>query len=445
MESKLSPTIETDSNYYFFTMLIDRFAPLNDRWAKGLEKRFGKPFKPIYILPFKHNALFEEENYLVINQRLAELHKKLGRSDLINLVYPEDINKQFAESPLVQRLIDKLVKKQGKVFIVPFSSVWLDISRSEVVILGPDSQVAARFDDKVEHIRTFEKLGFTTNKTTIYQNFDELRQHKDYPFFLSPTFTSGGFESRAIYTPGDLEVYFAGLRPINQQRPFIAARLLEDIVHAPNTSALVSGRNQTTVICVSDQILRDNQYMGNIYPSQISPAHHERVKHMTVRAGNYLSRLGFRGLFGLDFLITASGHSYPIDLNPRRQGGYYCQAMMSDKIDLIELELGVALGERIPKFSYADFQIDYYLAHSKLTPYFPNVKILSVFCEGDPSQPFTKIGSTYKAMYYPKDHLLLMGNPGFYLTTARSGADLRARLFQQTEQTISTSYELYEG
>jgi len=68
IKSKLSPTLATDEYYYFFTMLSDRFIPLVERWQKGLEKRFNKRFKPIYILPFYHNHYFEEENYIVLNE-----------------------------------------------------------------------------------------------------------------------------------------------------------------------------------------------------------------------------------------------------------------------------------------------------------------------------------------------------------------------------------------
>jgi predicted ATP-grasp superfamily ATP-dependent carboligase len=446
MESQLSSKIETDEYYYFFTLLFDRFNPLNERWQHGLEQRFKKPFKPIYVLPFRHNSLFAEENYIVLNKGLKQLHKKLHRKNVISLIYPEELNKQFSESSVIKKLIQKLVKKQDKVFVLGFTSVWLNIDNPNVVILGPDSKVAGVYDDKAEHIKTFEKLGLPTNKTIVYPSFDQLRRDQvEYPFFLSATFSSGGIESRAIYTPEDLEVYYAGLRPVNKRSPFIAAHLLDDIIHAPNTSALVHGRNKTTVVCVSDQILRSNQYMGNIYPTQISQHKQALVKQMTITVGNYLSRQGFRGLFGMDFLITSHGQCYPVDLNPRRQGGYYCNAMMTSRVDLIDLELRVIFGEKLPKFEYKDFQVSYCWAHSKLMPYFSNMKILNELREGEPTEPFTKIGATHKAIYYPKDHVLLLGNPGFYLATGRSYSNLKLRLFKQTEITISTSYELYEG
>jgi hypothetical protein len=185
--------------------------------------------------------------------------------------------------------------------------------------------------------------------------------------------------------------------------------------------------------------------MGNIYPSKVSDHQRKLIEDMTLRVGNFLSSKGYRGLFGMDFLITASGECYPVDLNPRRQGGYFCVVMASKKVNLIELELSLALGLPIKDFNYSDFQCNYSWAHSKLSPYFSNVKIKNEVAEGDPVGPFKDIGSTFKAIYYPKDHTLIMGNPGFYLTTGRSYDEIKSKLHQETEKLISINYELYEG
>jgi len=446
MIAKLSPGITKDGYNYFFSLLTDRFEPLSKIWTTELEKKFNKKFKPIYILPFKHNKLFKEDNYVVLNKRLFSLHKKLGREDIINLIYPEDLNKQFCESPFINSLTRKLLKKQGRVFILSFTNVWLNIKNPNIVLLGPKPKVAERFDDKVEHIKTFKKLNLPVNKVEIYQNFKDLKKkRKDYPFFLSATFSSGGFESKIIYTSEDLKIFYLNLRPINKKGSFIAASLIKDIVLAPNTNAIVIGKDDTKMICVSDQIMRDNRYMGNIYPSKAKTKHLKIMQDATIKIGNYLSGFGFRGIFGCDFLITKQGKCFVTDLNPRRQGGYFCNVFMSKKINIIELEMKLVLEEKIPEFRYEDFQVKYSWAHSKLVPYFNNMKILKEFKTGNPNTPFEKIGSVYKTIYYPKGYILLAGNPGFYLTTENSYQKINKKIIKETEKLISTSYGIYEG
>ncbi len=439
---KLDPNLETDSNNYFISLLTDRFESLNQRWAAGLEKRFGKKFMPIYVIPSVHNKLFREENYIVINERLYQTQKQLHRKNVVLLSYPEDINRQFSESKFIQKLLQKLIKKQSQVFILSFSNVWLNIENPKVVLLGPDCKVAEKLDDKAEHIRIFKKLGFEINDTEIYENFDELKSgHHNFPLFVSAIFSSGGFESKAIYAPEDLDVFYSSLRPINKNGAFIASRFLENIIMAPNTNAVVSGLNKTTLVCVSDQILRDNHYMGNIYPSQASSKYQKEMEEMTIKVGNYISNLGFRGLFGLDFLITKDGHCYPTDLNPRRQGGYFCNVCMSEKVDLIDLELGIIFNEKLPKFQYKDFQVDYSWAHSKLTPYFNNLKIKKEFEKGSPNAPFQEVGAVYRAQYYPKNYLLVSGNPGFYCRSGRSYRSVKNKLLKDTAEIIRNTFK----
>ncbi len=445
IKSKLSPDIATDEYYYFFTMLTDRFIPLIDMWQKGLEKRFEKKFKPIYILPFYHNHFFEEENYIVLNEWLEDVHKQMNRTDIMNLIYPEDLNKQFSKSSEIKELSEKLIKKQGKVFVLSFSNVWFELDNPNMVLLGPDPKIAALYDAKIEHYRTFEKLGIETVPTTVYNDVQELvDKQNEYPFFISAMYSSGGIESKAIFTTQDLENYYSHLREVNKNEPLIVTSYLDDVVLAPNSSGIITSENDVTVVCISDQILRDNRYMGNIYPSQAHSEYIEQIKEMTISVGMHLAKQGFRGLFGIDFLITKSGKCYPVDLNPRRQGGYYCIAM-SSKIDLIDLELAIIFDEPIPKISYEDFQVDYCWAHSKLTPYHPNMRIIDEFSLGSPSEPFKTIGATFKAIYYPKDNTLMVGNPGFYLTSGNSYEEVKIRIFEETEEIISKSYELYEG
>lgn len=446
MVSKLDPKLESDENYYFFSLLTDRFETLNKLWAQQLENKFGKKFKPIYILPEKHNKLFEEENYIVLNERHEELKKTWKRNRIIYMIYPEDLNRQFSESSLVQDLIKKLVKKQGKVFVLSFTNVWLDIKNPNVVLLGPDSKVAGKFDDKIEHVKTFNKLGLPVNNVEIYSSFEDLKsKRKLYPFFLSATYSSGGIESMSIYTPEDLDAFYANLRPVNRKGSFIAADLIEDIVLSPNTSAIIYGENKTELICIADQILRGNRYMGNVYPSQATDAHKKIMIDSTIKLGNYLSNQGFRGLFGLDFIINKKGDCFVTDLNPRRQGGYFCNIMMSKKINIIELEFKLAIGDPLPQFSYEDFQVDYCWGHSKLAPYFPNMEIIREFEVGHPEEPFNTRNAVYQAIYYPKNHILITGNPGFYITSGTSYNQVKKKIYRETEKTISKSFRLYEG
>jgi len=438
---QLDSDIFTNDTQYYFSFLTDRFIEITNRWTQALTNKFHRPFKPIFLLPYIHNHLFTEDNYIVINERLFKKQEQYGRKDIIELLYPEDMNKQFSASSFVNEVIDKLKKKQENVYVLPFTSACLTIHDPNVIILGPLPEVAAKFDDKVEHIRTFQHLNIKMNEVEVHSSIEKLKENqKTFPFFFSAAFSSGGFESHVIHTRAELDLFYKKLRPLNAKGPFIAAKLLEHIVNAPNVSAIVTSENQTQIICISDQILRENCYMGNLYPTAASPLHQDMMKKISITIGNYMSTFGFRGLFGIDFLITQDGSCYPTDINPRRQGGYFMNVLMSKTVDIIDMELSIALDEPITSFNSEDIYANYSWAHHKLAPYYHNVEILEEFEEGSPTDPFTTIGSVYRAQYYPKNHVLLSGNPGFYAASGYDKKQLKHAVETDVDRIISTKF-----
>jgi len=445
LEKELKPEMFTDNYEYFFTFLNDRFEYSVELWIKELEKKFNKEFKPIWILSSKQNDLFEKENFIVMNRTLQEIKQKLKRNNVVYLEDYEDTNKEFSESEFIQDLINKLVKKQGRVFILGLTSACLDLKNEKAIILGPNPKIATKIDNKVTHIKLFEELDVPRNKTRFYVSIDEIKKSEKYPFYVSASYTSGGHESGTIYSDNDLEVFFSKLRDINKSSLFLVADLITDITLSPNVNAMICGDCDTRIICISDQILRGNQYLGNIYPSKSDDQEREIIIQTTKKIGNHLAKLGFRGLFGLDFIISSESQIFCIDLNPRRQGGYLCNILMSKKVNIPEVELKLALGEEIPNFNVNDFDIGFIWAHSKIKPYFLNTRITNSFKIGEPALPFSDIGLEYKAIFYPAKFLFADGNAGYFICSSSSYEEVKERIIKETEILISKNFELYEG
>ncbi len=444
LEKELKEEIFTDKYEYFFTFLNDRFEYVVELWIKELEKKFNKKFKPIWILSSKQNDLFKKENFIVINKSLAKIKEKLKKNDVIYIEDYEDTNKEFSESEFIQKLMDKLIEKQGRVFILGFTSSHLKINNPKVKILGPPPKIATQFDNKIKQARLFHYLNLPRNKTRIYDNIKDVKSNEKYPFYISASYTSGGHESGIIYSEEDLDNFYSKLRGINKKLPFLVSDLIRDIKISPNINAIICDKNDTRIICITDQILRGNEYLGNIYPSIANKREKKIMIKAVKKVGHYLARLGFRGLFGLDFIIDSKGNVFTVDLNPRRQGGYLTNVLMAlPKINIPEIELKLALGERVNNFSYEDFQVDYFWAHSKIKPYFKNVRILNHFQRGEPSDPFKNIGSKYKTIFYPRRYLFVEGNVGYIIISGDDYKKIRKKIIKETEILISKNLEIY--
>lgn len=433
----------TNDTEYFITMLNDRFERVVDRWVDALNKRFGSHFEPIYVLSSQQNRFFKKRNFIAINKALSSIGKAESRK-FVYLEDYEDLNALATQSPTIRKLIEQLLTKQNRVFVIPFTSSFLRFGIPGVVILGPNPDIATMLDDKATQVTLFESLDLPRNNTRIFETIANMKQEAVLPAFVSPAFGSGGAESKVVYRTEDFETFEYGLRVANKNGPFVCSRLITNIDISPNASAIVVGSNDTRVICVTDQILRDNMYLGNIFPSRASAPIVQKIEEITKKVGDHLSGIGFRGLFGIDFIVDTAGVIYTVDLNPRRQGGYLCNVMAS-KVDIVSMELSLALGEKVSPPT--DFGIDKHLiwAHSKVKPYFHNTRILNEFKSGYEETPFKKPGATFECIYYPKSSVILSGNAGYYITSGSRYNEVLTRLIRETEKLVSTNFELYGG
>lgn len=436
-ELKLDKDMLSNEREYFFTFLGERFEEATLLWKEALENHFQKKFTPIFIIPGKNNQYFRKTNFIIINKRLSRIKKDTGKKNFIFLSEQDDINEEFCNSYFIRNLIERLIKKQGRIFILPFTTTNLLLRSSKVIILGPDPDVATKYDSKIEHKLLFDKLKLSRNEIRIFENLEAVRREmRRFPIFLSAAFSSGGHESRIIKNPAQITSFLRELRSINRTNKFIAARFIEDVVLSPNSNAIVVGRNKTIVNCISDQILRDHQYLGNIYPSKATKKCKNKIKMITEKVGNYLSRRGFRGIFGLDFIIDKRGAVFVTDLNPRRQGGYLCHifAALQKGIDLVDLELRIYLNERVPHLTQEDFDLNYVWAHSKIKPYRGGQKIMRNFSVSSPFAPFAKKGKVHKSIFYPKHYIFVGGTAGYYITTGTS----YDRVLRKTRKDVDT-------
>lgn len=78
---------------FFFTTFNDRLHPLNALWQKALERHFKRPFTPIHVVPAKSDCLTEEDNFIVLNAKQSALRRKARDDSIVDLIYPEDLNK----------------------------------------------------------------------------------------------------------------------------------------------------------------------------------------------------------------------------------------------------------------------------------------------------------------------------------------------------------------
>lgn len=431
IEKKLKPEIFTDNCEYFFSFMTGRFDYANKLWMKELSTKFNKQFKPINILSAKENKLFKKENYIILNDYI-KTEKYFNNKLFTYTLLSEKINELFSNSKYIKKIIKKLLKKQDKVFILPFTTSNLKINLKNTFILGPNSKISEYYDNKINQIKLFDKYNILNNTAKIIHSIKKIEKEK-YPYFIYSAHGCGGLGSKKIFFKSDLKQFFSELNTKQKKGPFAITKLIQGKLISPNTTALVTNNN-TIVISISDQILIENKYVGNIYPSKLNLRVKNEIIKNTKIIGNHLKNIGFRGLFGLDFIIDEKNKVYTVDLNSRRQGGYLCNVLMakSKGINIIDLELKTILNENIKNYDYNDFQVNYVWAHKALVGNYDIIK--NNYKKNTIQTPFYKLNTNFKCIYYPKNNLFHWGCVGYCVLSGTNYGKVYQKLIKESNK-----------
>jgi len=423
MDFQLEKDFLTNNTRYFFSLLDPRFEIMNKLMSDSLSHRFGYEYKPIYIFSSHPNKYYKKENYIILNKHANRIERELKKKVVDVLEDDEELNEEFSRSPFVEKLANQLFKKQDRLPVYAFTSSFLNLTDPRWLIIGPIPKIATYYDNKIQHYELFKKLKLPRIYARIYKNRHQLLKAKDiFPGYIAASYTSGGCESGPVYHKEMLLDFFARIRKVNIKEHFLVARIFENIVISPNVNAIVTDKNKTSVLIISDQIMDGNRYIGNVYPSSIGQKHIEEIKKITIKIGNNISREGYRGLFGCDFLINKKGRLVTVDLNPRRQGGYTCNALALKAvgIDITTIELSCALGE-IPNVDLAYKKIQYPTAwaHTKVKPHDPGRRIVKETRRGDISRIFIQKSGDFQGTFYKKGSIFIKGSLGYVVSVGK--------------------------
>ncbi len=443
MYSNLQSSIFNDEYSYFFVLLGPRFDATIPIIAEVLGQTLGGVWKPIVVYSSRPAEAFLKENYLIINEAGEDIESTV-HEPVVALQEYEDLNEEFASSPEVWSLISQLKKKQKKVVIFPFTTSFLEIDDSDVFVVGPERHLAKHFDSKIAQFSLFQELDLPRNKAVAFASQSDVLAvgQKILPCYITAAFSSGGSESGLIYSDKMLKKFFSRLRNINSGGAFLVSDIFEGLVLAPNVNALVTADGRTEIVVITDQILRGNRYLGNIFPSLMSSHHKDKIVEVTMKIGDFLAKQGYRGLFGLDFLINEKDDLAIVDLNPRRQGGYACNvlALQSIGVNLVEAEVRTALGQNVQLGLPSDgATFKYAWAHSKVKPGDPGQRVREERQNGDLAEIFASGSGLYEATFSVNRSIFIEGYTGYCAVTGNDRSTVSRRIQETVSNLLATT------
>lgn len=194
---------------------------------------------------------------------------------------------------------------------------------------APPSELSIRFEDKKVFRLLAQSLNISAPKSIMASpadaRFDAAAQELGLPFILQGATSRGGRGTFLIRTKKDFSGAMAEMRK-QKQADLVMSRYIDAL---PVSTAAVATRwgifstnLQAQVVETEDQatfgdFLGHDWSFANTLPRSL----HAKAIQATKKIGQALFKQGFRGFFGLDFLIDKTdGRLYVIECNPRFTG-----------------------------------------------------------------------------------------------------------------------------
>jgi len=114
--------------------------------------------------------------------------------------------------------------------------------------------------------------------------------------------------------------------PNRQDNTFYLIEKMYPVLSSPNIQYEISDKNLNRLV-ITDQLLDDDlNHFGNRYPSDTNQK--ETVTKYSDKICLHLQKLGYRGFFGIDFIVTDKNQVFSIEINGRANTSSYAVKAM---------------------------------------------------------------------------------------------------------------------
>ncbi|MBD3426441.1 MAG: ATP-grasp domain-containing protein [Candidatus Omnitrophica bacterium] len=244
----------------------------------------------------------------------------------------EDLNDSL-KGDLGRRIRRRLVTQGGKVNLICYRSVrrlenGKGRYRNNPRLLAVAQRIKKRFDNKALLHRSLPGLSLPQIPGIVDRisraDFKRLREDLELPFVIQFPYGSSGHYTFLIKRPKDLK----SLVEHHPEATALIRKYIDGFSLNVNAVVLSSG-NGPRVMCSAPSVQMTGipecsnspaSFCGNDYSAarDLDPALVRQVKSYMETIGRWMASSGFRGLFGMDFVVK-DGTAYPVEINPRFQ------------------------------------------------------------------------------------------------------------------------------
>jgi hypothetical protein len=228
-----------------------------------------------------------------------------------------------SKSDTVRLLIDTILEHQNQLYVNLYESlVEMTLDTIDgVSILGPDKDIAKRFNNKVFQRKNLSNIvplieGFCcNNREELLQTTMGLWETWHDGLFVSSAYSAGGANSAVTHNQREVEKKF-----VDEECDYLVTRYIPH-ERDPTVLAVVANENDVFIAGIADQVIQDgNRFVGSTFPTVSTKEQQQKLREYTIAVGRKLGKAGYRGIFGCDYLIDNQGMIWFLEINARKQG-----------------------------------------------------------------------------------------------------------------------------
>lgn len=124
----------------------------------------------------------------------------------------------------------------------------------------------------------------------------------------------GGHGVWRVESDVDLDGLGEGIERASEGRLFVLQPLLE-VTHSPNVQFAIRDEGAELLGISAQQMTESFAFGGNAYPSEV--ADNTKIFDQSTRIAEWMRGQGYRGIVGIDFIVTVDGGVFIVEINPR--------------------------------------------------------------------------------------------------------------------------------
>lgn len=307
--------LDPDTAYVLSVARKPHMSNLTGYLLPTLRQNYGRDVEHIAIVPSRP----DDGLYVLVNKDLKPLMTDDANNYGLLNVSSDEMNRQVSSSKFVGDLIEDILEHQPDVFVNLYkNSKDYGFDCDRVKVIAPRAKCVEYFDNKINQKKVVAALDLPVPRSFIANNFDELielyRENFDGDAFITCSHGSSGSGSERVCSEGNI-LSSSKIKPDDE---YVIADYL-DLKLSPSTFGIIAG-DGVYVAGIFDLIMDGPNYLGAISPTLATPEQKDEMIALTEDVGKYLGEYGYRGPYGIDFMIDNHGKVYFTEINPRVGG-----------------------------------------------------------------------------------------------------------------------------